>query len=460
VIPAIAGIQNNLVTSRVKFQWASQGWIPAFAGMTMVSGARRGCLPRHVMRNSRPDEAAQDVGSMNEETTVLAPTYDADIFTPDALRAPFDHYRAMRDLAPVVRLANPDVYALPRFDDTRDALRASNVLISGQGVGFNDAFNKPGQPNVLQSDGEQHRRMKAWILRPLLPAQLKQHRDMLKDLISKQIASLVDRGPFDAMEGIARCLPLSAISFLVGLPDEGRASMLKWAAATFNALGPPHDDFVHDVALLRDAFAYLANTSRENVREGSWARALFDAAGAGKLSEAEARGALSAYVLPSLDTTILAKGSLLYDLATTPDVWRRLREDRSLVEKAVIEGVRHRSVLRWFSRVATADYRVEDFVIPEGSRVMLMYASANRDDRHYPDPDRFDIDRDARDQLSWGVGEHTCAGASLAKLEMEVMLEALLDHCETIEAGEPEIGANRGLYGFAKLPFELKSKKA
>ncbi len=385
------------------------------------------------------------------------PLYPHDLFSPDALRSPFSHYRAIRDLGAVVRLSEPDVYVLSRFEDVRDALRAPDALASGSGVGFNDAFNTPGRPNVIQSDGDLHKRLKAEVLRPLLPGQLRQYREGLKGRITASIRSLVDSGPFDAMEKIARVLPTTAISDLVGLPEKGRAAMLDWAAATFNAIGPLQKGFEADFALVREAMGYFMTLDGTAVREGSWARTLFDAAATGKLSELEARGALSAYVLPSLDTTILAKGHLIWNLAMAPEQWQRLKRDPSLVPAAVLEGVRHSSVIRWFSRVARTEYRVGEHTVPESGRVMLIYGSANRDERQYANPDDFDVTRDARSHLAWGSGPHMCAGMHLARIEMEVMLEALVECCGVLEAGEPEMHANRGLYGFAKLPLELRS---
>ena len=280
---------------------------------------------------------------------------------------------------------------------------------------------------------------------------------MLKELIATRIGELVDGGSFDAMTEIARVLPTQAISFLVGLPEDGRARMLDWAAATFNALGPFDKAFASDFSLLAEAFGYVRGQSRDTVREGSWAHALFDAVDAGRLSEAEARGALSAYVVPSLDTTILAKGHLLFLLARNPDQWQLVRDDPALIPNAVLESLRHSSVLRWFSRVAATDYASADVFIPQGERVMLVYPSANRDERRFTDPDRFNILRDARSQLAFGNGTHMCAGQHLARMELEVMLEALVERCRTIEAGDPEIGTNRGLYGFTRLPLELAS---
>lgn len=385
------------------------------------------------------------------------PVYPHDLFAPEALREPFVHYRALRDLGPVVRLRDPDVYALARFEDVRDALRASDILASGDGVGFNDIVNTPGLPNIIGSDGKLHERLKAEVMRPLRPGQLRQYRGGLKAMIAERIGELVDAGPFDAITQVAQLLPVRAISELVGLPEEGRAAMLDWAAATFNSMGPNRPEMAADLATLKEARAYQLSLDRDSVREGSWARTLFDAAEAGRLTEAEARGALSAYILPSLDTTILAKGHLLYNLATNPGQWRKVKQDPSLIPGAVLEGVRHCSVIRWFSRMAKADYRVGEHTIPAGARAMVIYASANRDERHFVDPDRFDITRNARSHLSWGIGPHMCAGMHLAQLEMEVMLEALVERCGVLETGTPEVHANRGLYGFARLPFELRS---
>lgn len=86
---------------------------------------------------------------------------------------------------------------------------------------------------------------------------------------------------------------------------------------------------------------------------------------------------------------------------------------------------------------------------------MLLSGSANRDERHFTDPDRFDIERDARDHLAWGTGPHMCVGMHLARLEMEVLLEALIERGASIQIRRPVIGINAGLFGFTELPCRL-----
>ncbi|MGD9801010.1 MAG: cytochrome P450 [Parvularculaceae bacterium] len=267
---------------------------------------------------------------------------------------------------------------------------------------------------------------------------------------------------FDGVEALARHLPLKAVSVLVGLDERDRAKMLSWAAAFFNTLGPMPDDINAlspdlraDLELLKELRDFFAGVDPASLAPGSWSAELFEAVVAGRLTESEARGALRAFVLPSLDTTIYAKANLLNNLARFPDQWRRLKEDRSLIHGAILESVRHSAVVRAFSRVAAEDYEADEVLIPKGTRVMMMFGSANRDERRYENPEMFDIGRNPRDQLGWGTGPHMCVGMHLAKLELELLLESLLEHVETIEALSPTLGVNAGLYGIDHLPMRL-----
>ena len=381
------------------------------------------------------------------------PHLDLDLFSEASLRAPFDDYRRLRDAGAVVRLVRPDVYAIGRFVDVQEALRAPDSLISGEGVGFNDVFNSPKGNNVIQSDGDLHRRLRATVMRPLTPAALKSARVDLKAMVAARVSALVGSGEFEAMKALASFLPVEAVANLVGLPDIGREKMLEWAAAAFNVVGPnlPPDD----VARIREVFGYLAGLTEEDVASGSWAASLFAAVREGKLAPHEAMGAISAYVIPSLDTTILAKGHLLYNLASYPEQWQLLRERPDLIPSAVLENLRHSAPLRWFSRVAAVDYPIGDAVIPAGARVMLLFGCANRDERRYLRPDFFDVTRDARDHLAWGTGVHMCAGMHLARIEMEVLLEALVESNLALSVGNLEFGTNAGLYGHATLTYRL-----
>ena len=381
------------------------------------------------------------------------PQLDLDLFSEESLRDPFEDYRRLRDAGSLVRLRRQDVFAIGRFGDVQAALRDSDRLISGDGVGFSDAFNAPRGMNVLQSDGDLHRRLRASVTRPLSPASLREVRGDLKALVEARVLALIGQGWFDAMANLAAFLPVEAVSHLVGLPSAGRERMPEWAAAAFNVIGPEQDP--GDLTRLRDAMGFISGLSADTVRDGSWAGELFGAARGGRLSVPEAMAAISAYIIPSLDTTILAKGHLLHNLARNPAQWALVQERADHIPAAVLEGVRRDSALRWFSLVAMVDYPVGDQVVPQGARVILLYGCANRDERHYAEPDRFAVTRDARDHLAWGTGPHMCAGMHLARIEMEVLMEALVESGATITTGDPVMGTNRGLFGFTELPCRL-----
>ncbi|MEZ5922058.1 MAG: cytochrome P450 [Parvularculaceae bacterium] len=394
----------------------------------------------------------------------LYPQCDIDLFAPDALKDPFPLYKTIRDLGPVVWLSRVGAAAISRFEDVQMALRSADALISGEGIGFNRIANhQTAERGVLTSDGERHQKLRSVLARPLGPGALRERREMLKSLIDAQVASLVGGETFDAVPALARHLPLKAVTALVGLDEEGRAKMLDWAAAFFNTLAPiPENDadfspaLRADLDLLRDLRDFFAGVDPDCLAPGSWSADLFNAVGEGRLTESEARGALRAFVIPSLDTTIYAKANLLFNLARHKEQWRRLKEDRSLISSAIIESVRHSAVVRAFSRFAAEDYSADNVFLKKGTRVMVMFGSANRDERRYKNPDAFDVARNPRDQLGWGTGPHMCVGMHLAKLEMELLLEALLDNVEAIEADAPEFGVNAGLYGIDRLPMRLR----
>lgn len=395
------------------------------------------------------------------------PQYHGDLYSREALRSPFAHYKAIRDLGPVVHLPSLDVLAISRHSDVQNALRHADILISGEGVGFNEFINpQPPERGPLTSDGERHRKLRSTLIKPLMPAELKQHREMLKMMISRQVYSLADGSTFNAVEMISQFLPLNAVTSLVGLANQHRSKMLEWATAFFNLLGPLREDeeskqqFAHDRELGVEIREFFASVDPSTFEPGSWSAELFTVAQQRGLTEGEMRGALRAFVIPSLDTTILNTTGLLHALATHPDQWKLLQRHPELVPSAVLEGVRYCSVARAFSRFAAEDYTVGDVHIPKGKRVMIMFASANHDERHFPSPESFDVTRNPTDHLGWGTGPHICAGMHLARMEMEVLLEALLETVDRIQVREPEHIQNYALFGFSHLPISLHSREA
>ncbi|HEY4345584.1 MAG TPA: cytochrome P450 [Parvibaculum sp.] len=382
----------------------------------------------------------------------MSPGFWGDLYGRAALRDPYPAYRKIRDRGPAVWMPRRRMWAIGRYDDVKAALRADDVLISGQGVAANNVVNSRSMPITLTSDGDVHTRRRRALMQPLMPAPLKDLRPRLEAEADRLVHSLTTGTPFDAMTSFAAHLPVTVVAELVGLNEEGRAQMLRWAASTFNVLGVLNARGLAAMPDLIKLSRYVQTLRRETVAPGGWAEKLFDAAERGEISAAEANAMVIDYVAPALDTTILATGHMLWLLANVPCAYDALRAEPELIPAVVNESVRLASPIRGFTRYAAADLELGETVIPKGSRALILFASANRDERHYPNPDEFDMRRNPRDQLGWGHGAHTCVGMHLARLEMEVLLASLVRQVARIETGAPTLTRNNVLQGFEKLP--------
>lgn len=376
------------------------------------------------------------------------PRYDGDLYADDAIADPYPHYRAIRDRGAAVWLEAHGTWALGRFDDVRAALRADDVLVSGHGVAMNDLVNGNAARVTLTSDGDLHRQLRTTLMRPMMPSALREVAAEVQALADDLVERLLGRDAFDGIADFAQHIPVAVVARIVGLPEAGRERMLAWGAATFDALGPANARAAGALPDFLEMVQYAGGVARETLRPGGWAARLHEAADAAEVEPGDVPGMLVDYIAPSLDTTILGTGHLLFQLGRHPDQWRLLRERPDLVPRAVDEALRFEAPVRGFSRLAVADHVVGDTTIPAGDRVLVLFGSANRDERRYLDPDRFDVTRDAKDHLGFGHGVHRCAGSHLAQLEMQALLRAMLARVTTIEVDAPVVAMNNVLRGY------------
>ncbi|HZR82192.1 MAG TPA: cytochrome P450 [Candidatus Binatia bacterium] len=376
------------------------------------------------------------------------PELDTDLYTDAAIADPYPIYRTIRDLGPAVWLSAHGVWAIARFADVRAALRADAVLVSGRGVAMNDVVNSSASRVTLTSDGADHRRLRKALMAPMMPSTLTEVEAEIRGLADELVDRLVARDSFDGIVDFAQVLPLSVVARLVGLPDAGRQRMLEWAGAMFDALGVMNERGERALPFVLELAEYVAGLDRSQLRPEGWAARLYAAVEEGRIEARDVAGMLIDYVAPSLDTTILGTGHLLFELGRHPEQWELVRKDRVLVPRAVHEALRLESPVRAFTRLAVEDYSVDGTVIPAGDRVLVLYAAANRDERRYPGPDRFDVTRDAKDHLGFGHGVHRCAGSHLAELEMQSLLHAMAARVRRIEIGNSQIVLNNVLRGY------------
>ena len=395
-------------------------------------------------------QATSTIGS------VQAPIYDGDIYSDAAILDPYDHYRAIRELGPVVWLQQSGVWAMGRYDDVAAALRDHHVFSSAAGVAVSEATNAVALGTTISSDPPQHSAFRKIVSAPLTPAAVTLLRPQIQAAADALVDELVGRGEFDAATSLAQHLPLTIVSHLVGLPPEGRENMLEWASATFDIFGPENERTARAWPVVREMRAYVASLfGRDKVRAASWADRLLDHVETGAIPAAQFATLLRDYLGPSLDTTIFATGNLIWLFSNNPDQWDILRADPSLSRNAINEAVRLESPIRGFTRRVSAEHCVGDVVLPTGARVLLLYASANRDERRWDNPERFDIRRRVTGQVGFGLGIHSCVGMHLARLEIDCLLHALIPRVRRFEAAVPVRVVNNTLRGLKSLHVKV-----
>jgi cytochrome P450 len=390
--------------------------------------------------------------------TAQLPKYEQDIFCDDGILRPYEYYRQIRDLGPVVEYPLYDCYAVGRYDDVRRVLRDDKAFISGEGIALSAAMNEKMKGAIITSDSPRHDFLRKLQGEPLTPSAVSE----LTGLVVEEAEGLIARimaGPrkVDAMTTVAQYLPVTIVSELVGLPEEGRENMRAWAAAGFQMAGPFNARAQASLGMVSEIndYAYRILDSA-TVKPGSWAARAFEHAAEGTITSEMARRIVLDLVNPSLDTTILATGSLLMLLGQNPDQWQRLKADPALIPGAVNEALRLESPIRAFTRFVAYDAEIGGVSVRKGARLLVLYGSANRDERRWESAERFDVARsNAGGQLAFGFGRHTCLGAHLAKLEMQSILRAMITQVESFQVGDPVFMLNNILRGPLNLPMTL-----
>lgn len=392
------------------------------------------------------------------------PHYHGAFYDDDFIADPFSRYAEMRVLGPVVYLPALGNFAITRYREVREALRHFKAFSSARGVSADEAgcqFMRGAHGNTLNSDPPDHDVMRTAVAAPLLPGALEAIRGRIEQAAEHLVEALLARGEFDGMADLARHLPLSIVTELVGLTEHGRENMLQWAAASFDVLGIQNERGRQGMETAKQMRAYILSEGvPEKLKPGSWTARLHELADAGQITREMCPLLFRDYIAPSLDTTISATGQLFYLLGKHLEIWDRIRRDPALIPGAVDEAVRLGSPIRSFSRTLIQDYELAGVRLPAGSRVMCLYASANRDERQFPEPDRFDPARTGTQHLGFGHGIHQCVGMHLARLEMQSLLKAMAPRVARFHVGTPTVGMNNTIYGFAALPMRLVAGQA
>lgn len=385
------------------------------------------------------------------------PHLEVDLFTDAVLANPFPSLAALRDAGSVVWLDAHDMFAVGRYADVRAVLDDDTTFISGEGVGLNELMNSMGPGTTIMSDGAEHRTQREIIGRPLTPRALADLRPEAQAIADDLVDRLVAQQRFDAISDLAEVLPATWVPDLLGWPADGRDRLLDWAGDTFDAFGPMNARAAAAGDGLLEMSAYAQKLAAASLPDTCFAARIQRAAEAGEIDPSRCPMLFVDYLGPSLDTTISAIGNAIWLFATHPDQWALLRAEPQRVKAAFNEVLRLETPISCFTRVAKVDTAIGDAELAAGSRVLMSFASANRDERRWDDPERFDITRESAGQIAFGHGEHACVGMGLARLEGTAILTALAERVTTIElAAEPTRKLNNLIRSFASLPVAVR----
>jgi len=392
------------------------------------------------------------------------PVLDIDPFAEEVLGDPYPYHARLREAGPVAWIPKYGIYATGRHEQVRQVLNDHDNYISSAGVGLAN-FNKetPFRPKslILEADPPNHTRARTVLSRILSPRTVTQIRETFTqeaDALFDRVLAASERGEtVDGIKQIAEVYPLKVFPDAVGLEPQGRENLLVYGDMIFNAFGPRNELLARAAEKVQPVTAWImAHCQRTMLRPGGFGDQIYQAADAGEISQEEAPLLVRSFLSAGVDTTVNGIGNALWCLARNPQAYARLHADPSLARQAFEESLRLESAVQTFFRTTARDADLAGVRIPADAKVLAVLAAANRDERQWPRPEHYDIDRRPTGHMALGSGIHGCVGQVVARLEGELVLAALAKRFVRIElASEPTRRLNNTLRALGSLPLRL-----
>jgi cholest-4-en-3-one 26-monooxygenase len=400
---------------------------------------------------------------------------DIDLVDPDVYATggvPHEQFRWLRENAPVYRHpGDPEFWAVTRFEDVVHVSRHPEIFSSHRRLAL---FHEPTEEHLvlqrmmmLNQDPPEHTRKRAIVGRGFTPRTIGRLEEHIRGICDALIDEVTGRDEADFVRDISAPLPLYVICELLGAPPEDREKIFDWSNRLIAQDDPefrtPGDD---GMAAAGELYAYaneLAVRRREDPRDDIVTRLLQPHDGE-KLSVDEFDLFVMLLTVAGNETTRNAASGGMLAFFQHPGQWRRLLEERAAGDERLSETfpdeiVRWVSPVNLFRRTAVRDTELGGQRIAEGDKVVVFYASANRDEGVFPDPYTFDIARDPNPHIGFGGGgPHFCLGAHLARLELRVLFETLLKRMPDItQAGEARRLRSNFINGIKEMPVRFSS---
>jgi cytochrome P450 len=384
---------------------------------------------------------------------------------PDVVECPFGLYRMLLENEPVVGIPGVGVL-VTRYDHVQEVTRHPELYSSAYSTGFAstgltinprppavDEVLAQGYPEVqalIFTDDPVHRRHRGLVSQGFTPRRVAQLSDTVRAIAGDLIDRFAGRGNVELLTAYATPLPLTVISDALGVPRRDAPVFKRWSDAVMELVGRvvPEDEYVavaHRLLDFQRYFAALIDERRNEPRDDlltDLVRAEME--GEHPLSKSELLNIITQLLVAGNETTAnaLCAGMLL--LLEQPRLTARIATDRQLIPNLIEEVLRLESPIQGFPRMATEDTELGGVKIPKGSRVILMYGAGNRDEQEFPCPDEVDLDRpNLRSHLAFSHGPHHCMGAALARAELQISFELLLERLPNLRLGDGFIAEHK-----------------
>jgi len=400
-------------------------------------------------------------------------SFSFDPFSPAWRDDPYPKYRELRDCAPVHWSPEAKVWCVSRYEDVMGVLRnhelfssramMTQLMMSGEADGppltprilFFAAklllsarinpFAFPKVPSLIASDGERHTALRGIVNRGFTPRQITAWEKRAREIVAECMRSMGDG--FDVVEALAVPLPVTVIAEMLGVEPERRRDFKRWSDTVIqNASGAGRADPFNAAVLdaIGEMTRYVVKISRQRRRRPAddLISLLVSGEAGERLQPIEVVQFVTLLLVAGNETTTNLIGNATAALLDHPEQLARVAADPGLIPSLIEETLRFDAPIQLIFREALADVQLAGMTIPKGATVVPLLGSANRDERRFEDPDRFDVARNPQGHVGFGFGKHFCLGASLARLEAKVALEALVPellHMQRSEVRLPRI---------------------
>jgi len=389
--------------------------------------------------------------------------------TPEFHANPYPFYQRMRESDPVHQ-SPLGLWVLTRYDDCVTSLRdprfgrdGFEAILSAQYGEESETGRLPR--SMLFRDPPDHTRLRSLVNRAFTPRVIEGMRGQIQAVVDRLLDQVERRGHMDVIADLAYPLPVTVICDMLGVPVGDHEQMRDWSSdiiRSLDAIGIPSDDSVVERGRvgrrgIADYFRGLLPDRRRHPRADLLSSLIAVEEQGDRLTEGELLATCVLLFIAGHETTVNLIGNGLLALLRHPEELERLRSEPALIGSAVEELLRFDSPVQRTARITNAEVEVGGKTLPPGAFVVTAIGAANRDPRHFPDPDRLDIGRSENRHIAFGFGIHFCLGAPLARVEGQLALGTLMRRMPKLRLASPDLEWRESstLRGLKALPVEF-----